>query len=162
MDRDDRKLNILIGEDNPDEALLLRSALRELGLKDPVHIVADGEQVIEYLKGVGRYEDRQKYPFPSVLFTDIKMPRMDGFQVLRWIREHPQHAMTPTTVFSSSDSPRDIRLAYELGANAYMVKPSRFEELKDMLGTAYRFWSSCAKPSVSGKAGSEAAVPEPQ
>src|SRR5688500_1500367 len=68
------------------------------------------------------------------------MPCMDGFDVLTWMRKHPEYAVTPTTVFSSSDSPEDIRLAYELGANAYMVKPSQFEELRQMLGAACQFW----------------------
>lgn len=153
----ERRLAILIGEDNPDEALLLRTALRELGFDHPVHILPDGEQVVSYLGGVGQYEDREKYPFPDVLFTDLKMPCMDGFDVLRWMRKHPEFAVMPTTVFSSSDSPADIHLAYELGANAYLVKPSRFEELRQMLGAACQFWGSCVTPSLPTEAAAAAA-----
>lgn len=137
---------ILIGEDDDNEALLLRKALQALGLKIPVNIVPDGQEVVDYLSGVGRYEDRENYPFPSALFTDLKMPRMDGFDVLRWMRKYPERAITPTLVFSSSNEPEDIKLAYELGAHAYMVKPTRFEDLTEMLRTTCQFWKWCAKP----------------
>jgi len=152
----DRGLTIVIAEDNEDDAHLLEHALRAIGLTNPVHILSDGAEVIEYLRGGGKYEDRQAYPFPTVLFTDVKMPRLSGFDVLRWMREHPDYAVVPAMVFSASNMDADIKLAYQLGANAYLVKPTLFEDLKKMLQATYEFWLWCAKPSVP--AGSTAAA----
>jgi CheY-like chemotaxis protein len=147
----DRNLTILIAEDSEDDALLLKRAFRKIGLKNPFHILTDGAEVLKYLKGEGQYEDRQQYPFPSVLFTDVKMPRVSGFDILQWLREHPECRVIPTIVFSSSDETNDVTKAYELGANAYFVKPSSLGELEEMLRYAYEFWARCAKPPVPKK-----------
>jgi CheY-like chemotaxis protein len=80
----DRNVTILIAEDSEDDALLLQHAFRNLGLQNPIQIVTDGEQVIRYLQGSGKFADRQQFPFPSVPFLDVKMPKMGGFHVLGW------------------------------------------------------------------------------
>ena len=142
----DRNLTIAIAEDDEDYALLLQRALGEIGAKNPVRILNDGEEVIDYLQGVGKYSDRRSNPFPSVLFLDIKMPRANGFDVLRWVRKHPEYLVMPTMIFSSSNYEKDIRTAYELGANAYFVKPASYTDLIAMLRAAHDFWAWCAKP----------------
>ena len=144
----DRNLTILIAEDSDDDGLLLERAFRQIGLKNPVRILTDGAEVISYLKGEGKYADRQEYPFPSVLFTDIKMRRVSGFQVLEWLQEHPECKVIPTIVLSSSDEPNDVTRAYQLGANAYLVKPNLIEDLQTKLRLAQQFWAECAKPPV--------------
>ena len=82
------------------------------------------------------------------MFIDIKMPRATGFDVLRWVRKHPECSVLPTMIVSTSDHEADIKLAYQLGANGYFVKPGSFDDLKAMLRAAYEFWAWCAKPPV--------------
>ena len=144
----DRNLTILIGEDSEDDGFFLKRGFRNIGLKNPVQILTDGAKVIDYLRGEGEFEDRANFPFPSVLFLDIKMPRVDGFQVLEWLRDHQQCKVIPTLMFSSSDQPEDVERAYQLGANAYLEKPASLAELEDILRDAYHFWARCAKPRV--------------
>jgi CheY-like chemotaxis protein len=144
----DRNLTILIGEDSEDDAIFLERGFRKIGLKNPVQILTDGGLVMDYLKGEGKFQNRREFPFPSVLFLDIKMPRVDGFQVLEWLRDHDNCKVIPTMMFSSSDQPEEVERAYKLGVNAYLVKPHSYDELEDLLRHAYEFWARCAKPKV--------------
>ena len=144
----DRNLTILLAEDNEDYALILQSAIRSLGWKNPIRIVHDGKEVINYLSGEGKYSDRNAWPFPSVMFVDIKMPGADGFDVLRWMRQRPEGSVLPTMMLSSSDYDRDVKLAYELGVNGYFMKPADINDLKAMLRAAFEFWSWCTKPTL--------------
>src|SRR5687767_6748512 len=120
----DRNLTILIAEDNPDYAMFLEGALRETGRAYPVHVVADGEEAISYLEGRGKYNDRKIFGFPAVLFLDLKMPGTDGFGVLRWMGKNPHYRVIPTLVLSSSVLEMDVKLAYGLGASAFLEKPA--------------------------------------
>ena len=86
----ERNLTILIAEDSDDDAYFLRRAMEKIGWTNPVQILTDGGEVMDYLKGDGPYQDRSRYPFPSVMFIDIKMPRVNGFEVLKWLKEHEQ------------------------------------------------------------------------
>ena len=147
----DRNLTILIAEDSQDDAFFLERAFRKIGMKNPVQILTDGAEVLDYLNAKGKYENRTKYPFPSVMFIDIKMPRVNGFEVLQWLKDHQECRVIPTMVFSSSEQPEDIERAYQLGANAYFVKPNSTEQLADLLRCAYDFWARCAKPRVPVK-----------
>ena len=104
--------------------------MRNIGVEAPVQIVTDGEQVISYLRGEGSFADRQQFPFPGVIFLDIKMPRLGGFGVLEWVHKHPECHVIPTMMFSSSSHPDDVKRAYQLGANAYLVKPATISELE--------------------------------
>ena len=144
----DRQLTILLAEDNEDYAFILQNTMTTLGWKNPIRIVHNGKEAMEYLSGEGKYSDREAWPFPSVMFVDIKMPQADGFDVLRWMRNHPECAVPPMIMLSSSDDEGDVRLAYELGANGYFVKPALVSDLKVMLQAAYDFWSQCSKPKA--------------
>ena len=144
----DRSRTILIAEDDENYAMLLQRALRQTGQADPVHRVANGKEVIEYLEGNGKYADREAFAFPGVLFLDLKMPGLGGFDVLRWMQENPECRVTPTLVLSSSVLDRDVVLSYALGAHGYLGKPATVDELKRMLGDAYNFWKWCSKPAV--------------
>jgi CheY-like chemotaxis protein len=146
----DRNLTILVAEDSEDYALVLESAMKAIGWKNPIRILPNGTEVIAYLSGEGKYSDREAYPFPSVMFVDIRMPQADGFDVLRWVRKHPKCSVLPTMMLSSSDEQKDVQLAYELGANGYLVKPADINDLKAMLRAAYEFWAWCEKPNMSG------------
>jgi CheY-like chemotaxis protein len=142
----DRNLTILIAEDSQDDAFFLERACRKIGLKNPVQILTDGNEVLDYLKAEGKYQNRTEYPFPSVMFIDIKMPRVNGFEVLKWLQEHPECKIIPTIMFSSSEQPEDVERAYQLGVNAYLVKPNATAELEEILRSTYDFWARCAKP----------------
>ena len=144
----DRHRTILIAEDDDNYAMLLQRALGQIGRTDPVHRVANGREAIDYLVGEGKYADREAFAFPAVLFLDLKMPGLGGFDVLRWMQEHPGCRVTPTVVLSSSVLERDVELSYALGAHAYLAKPATVNELKRMLGDAYNFWAWCSRPPV--------------
>ena len=83
-----------------------------------------------------------------MMFLDVKMPAATGFDVLRWVREHPECSVLPTLMLSSSGDEGDVELAYELGANGYFVKPPHLDDLKAMLRSAYDFWARCTKPKA--------------
>ncbi|MDB6111582.1 MAG: CheY-like response regulator receiver domain protein [Pedosphaera sp.] len=119
----DRKLTVLMVEDNTDDVLLLKKALTRQGANNPVQVVNDGAEGIRYLQAEGRYADRLKFPFPSVIFCDLKMPQMDGFDVLHWLRTHPECSVVPLIILSAFKEDADIKKAYQMGANAYLVKP---------------------------------------
>jgi CheY-like chemotaxis protein len=144
-------LTIVIVEDCENDARLLELAFRAIGKGYPIRMIEDGDAAIDYLRGSGRYEDRAAFPFPNVLFLDLKMPKVSGFDVLRWLKEHPDCAVMPTMVFSSSNTAEDVKLAYELGANGYLMKPAAFDDLKGMLRSTLEFWEWCCKPVLPKK-----------
>src|SRR5678816_2714039 len=109
----DRNLTILIAEDDEDYAFILQNTIKLNGWTNPVRILPNGREVISYLSGEGEYADRAAYPFPSVMFLDVKMPGVGGFDVLRWVKEHPECSVLPTLMLSSSDDENDVKLAYE-------------------------------------------------
>lgn len=136
---------VLVAEDNPDDAILLRRALDKAGINARVKIVADGEEMLLYLEGRGAYADRNSCPLPSLMILDLKMPRKSGLEVLKWINEHPQVSIVPTIVLSASNLEQDVRAAYDLGANTYFVKPSTFEELVETMRMLDTYWNKAMK-----------------
>ena len=145
----DKRLPILVAEDDPNDALLLERALRKSLVPGPVYICQTGEEVIEYVQGKGVFGDREQFPFPRILMLDLKMPKMNGLELLAWFRNHPECSILPRIVLTSSQQEQDISEAYKLGANAYWVKPSNFEDLTELLEVNYRFWSLCEVPRIS-------------
>lgn len=141
---------ILLLEDDPNDALLLQRALRKNNILNPVHVVRDGLEGIDYLAGLGKYADREKYPFPNVLILDIKMPRMTGLEFLEWIKRHPQYRVIPTLILSSSQEAVDVAQAYALGANSYMVKPAKIDDLQELARIVHEYWIRCVSPPRNG------------
>jgi CheY-like chemotaxis protein len=139
-------LTVLLAEDNEDDAHLVELAMKRAEIRQPLQVVADGVEAIDYLCGKGQYEDRKHFPFPRVLITDLKMPRMNGFEVLEWLKNHPECSVIPTVVFSASAQEADIDRAYRLGASAYFRKPATLSELCELLQVIFNFWSTCLKP----------------
>lgn len=131
---------LLVAEDNPDDALLLERALRRAGSAFRMIRVADGDECIAYVEGAGDYHDRVEYPTPTVVLLDLKMPRKDGFAVLEWRRGARDGATLPVIVFSSSGLREDIRRAYLLGANSYVVKPTAPDRLEPMVRALHDWW----------------------
>jgi CheY-like chemotaxis protein len=109
-------------------------------------VARDGQETIDYLSGNEPFQDRAKFPFPNLLIMDIRMPKMDGFHLLTWLRTHPHCSVIPTLILSASDLPGDVRKAYQLGANSYIAKPSQLEELVDLLRVVYNYWHHCEAP----------------
>jgi CheY-like chemotaxis protein len=132
---------VLLVEDNPDDSLLMESAWKAAKIRNRLPVVSDGEQALAYLNGSGIYADRDKYPFPVAVFLDLKLPRIDGLDVLAAIRENPNLRHLHVDVLSASARTADVERALRLGANSYIVKPSRVEDLVEMLCA----WRSLAR-----------------
>ena len=114
---------ILLVEDERDHALLIQDALQSARTSRPVQVVESGEQAIAYLSGEGVFADRTAYPFPSLVLLDLRMPGIGGFGVLRWLRAHPNLSQQlNVVVLSALQSPKEIDVAYELGARLYWAK----------------------------------------
>jgi CheY-like chemotaxis protein len=137
---------ILIAEDSEDDVVLLRRALEKAEIKNPVQVVPTGEQVIAYMEGKGTYGNRNIYPLPALLILDIKMPKLNGLEVLHWISEHPQFKVVPTIIFTSSNRDHDICKSFELGAHGYFVKPSSLAETENIFRTIRDYWNVSYKP----------------
>jgi CheY-like chemotaxis protein len=146
-----RNLTILIAEDDPNDVILLERALRRNGINNPIQVSRDGEAALSYLQGLGEYANREKHPVPSVLFLDIKMPKKSGLEVLKWLHEHQECKVVPKIVLTSSRQESDVEEAYGLGAHSYIVKPVSFENLVQMIKTAFDYWSWCEKPKGQPK-----------
>lgn len=150
---------ILLVDDNPHDVVLIRLAFRRVGIIDTIHLVKDGTEAMRYIRGEGAYADRHQFPIPTLVLLDLKMPQTSGFDVLQWIRERPELSNVVVVVMSGSKNDADIERAYGLGANSYLVKPTRFEEMVRMMETLkdYTAWRK-----GSGAAGGAAQRPKRQ
>ena len=119
---------ILLAEDSEDHVLLLKSAFKRANLLNPLQVVSDGRQAIDYLRGNGIYADRSLYPYPALLLLDLKMPNCDGFEVLQWIRDQRDLLPFRIVVLTTSDRVYDMQRAYELGAHSFLTKPVDFRD----------------------------------
>lgn len=137
---------ILLADDDDDDALLLDKAFLEAGVLNPRRRVVHGEEVLAYLEGAGRFADREKFPYPGFLLLDLQMPMMDGFEVLKWIRQHPQHKRLPVIALTGHESKPVLRQAYDLGANSLHKKPSNFEQLRILVGGLQEYWNMTRLP----------------
>jgi CheY-like chemotaxis protein len=145
---DERLLNILIVDDDPDARELLLLAFRRIGVSSNVRCVNSGNEAVAYLRGDGRFSDRKQFPYPSLLITDLKMPEGDGFTLLEQLRSTPRYRIVPTIVMSASSDADDVRKSYMLGASSYFVKPARFEALERLLKLLYDLWLLAELPAV--------------
>jgi CheY-like chemotaxis protein len=132
--------HILLAKDSEDYALLFRRALNSAHIEASLNVVHDGQEAVNYLAGTHGYEDREKHPFPKLLLLDLRMPRMDGFQVLSAVRQRLGFTQLPVIVLTHSDNPADIRRAYELGATSYFRKPDSLEGLDEMIHVLHAYW----------------------
>jgi len=130
---------VLWVEDDADDILLIGRAIRKAGLGPP-SVVRDGAEALAYLSGAGPYGDRSSHPFPKLVLLDLKLPKMSGFEVLQWIRNHEEISRVPVVMFTSSKETTDIDRAYGLGANAYLLKSVDHEHLVEALKRVRAFW----------------------
>jgi CheY-like chemotaxis protein len=131
---------MLIAEDDPHDIFLIKRALDKSGLPIKPRFFNDGEEALDYLLGRGPFENRKTYPLPHLLLLDVKMPGKTGFDVLHDVRATPALKRLVTVMFSSSSEQRDVDRAYDLGANAYVVKPTDSGELPTLLRRIHEFW----------------------
>ena len=135
-----RTETILVAEDDIDDAFFLQRAFQKAGVSTSLQFVKDGQEAIDYLDGEGDFTDRAAYPTPDLLLLDLKMPRINGFQVLEWVRQQPALKRLPVIIFSSSDEGKDINHAYDLGANSYLLKPHSSEDLIKVAQKLKMYW----------------------
>ncbi len=127
-------------DDDANDTALLQAAARSANLQFQLYNVEDGDQAIAYLSGAAQYADRAMYPLPCLILLDLKMPRATGFEVLKWIRSHPELGELPVIVLSGSELQEDVRQAYGVGANSYLVKPIGFEALVNLVRNITSVW----------------------
>ena len=157
----DRDL-ILIAEDHEDDVLLIRRSLERANVFNPIQVVHNGEETMAYLRGEGRFSNRAEYPLPALLLLDLKMPRKDGFEVLRWIRQQPTLKALRVVVLTSSEDIRDVNRAYESGANSFLVKPMDFENSVEIAKFLKDYWLRTDKaPSLSRPPALNSLRPDP-
>ncbi len=123
---------ILLIEDDPEAAELLRIALQKSGLRRPLRVLTDGDEAVAYLSGAPPYENREENPSPCLLLLDLKLPRRSGLEVLTWLRSRIATRPLPVVMITSSSASSDIEEALRLGIRAYCIKPSDFEDLKKL------------------------------
>jgi CheY-like chemotaxis protein len=140
---------ILLVDDDENDVLVMTMALKKVGMPCPIRVAKDGREAQDYLSGAGKFADRSEYPLPCLMLVDLKLPRIMGLEVLRWLRERPEFDSTIVLVLSSSPMPDDIDRAYHLRANAYLVKPSGFENLQLMAQAIKDFWFMKNQPALA-------------
>jgi CheY-like chemotaxis protein len=149
MENINNQFTVLLVEDDLNDIFLVKRAFKKAHIPNPLQVATDGVEAIRYLQGDGKYVDRQLYPLPRLIVMDIKMPRKTGFEVLDWIKKDGILKRIPVIIVSSSDQPEDINHAYELGANAYMVKPVDFRAVETLFQSITHYWGlECAKPEL--------------
>jgi CheY-like chemotaxis protein len=131
---------ILQVEDREEDVFLLRYAFKHACVENPIQVAADGQEAIDYLAGKEKFADRAQFPLPCLVLLDLQLPRVTGLEVLEWIRRQPALKTLVVIILSSSIHEGDVRRAYELGANAFLVKPSSTETLADMSAALKHFW----------------------
>jgi len=137
---------ILYAEDNENDVFLLRQAFKKIPGARVLKAVPDGEEAVAYLSGDGKYADRDEHPLPGLLLLDIKMPRVNGFEVLEWVRQKSSQPHLPVVMFSSSLEEKDRDQAYAMGANSFLIKPSEPEKLVAMMAVLEGYWLKVNQP----------------
>ena len=140
---------ILAAEDEPSDAMILELAFQRAKLPHRLIIVRDGQEAVDYLSGQGRYSDRSAHPLPALLILDLKMPRMNGFDVLAWLVTQPEFHELPAVVLSSSSDDSDMSKARKLGAREYFVKPYSLDKLIEALQQMHARWLNPPTPGAT-------------
>jgi two-component system, response regulator len=133
---------ILLVEDNPDDELLTLRALNKNRISNPVIVAHDGAEALDYLFGTGQYAGRDLHDQPALILLDLKLPKVDGLEVLRRVKEDPRMRLVPVVVLTTSNEQTDIAQGYRFGANSYIRKPVDFERFNEAIGRLARYWFS--------------------
>ncbi|HKK45711.1 MAG TPA: response regulator [Balneolaceae bacterium] len=144
----DKAIEILIVEDNPSDAELTIRTLEKNNLSNNILWLKDGEQALDFLKGRGEYEGRNVKSKPKVIFLDLKLPKIDGIEVVREIRSSTNTKQIPVVMMTSSQEQKDRLKGYENGVNSYVVKPLDFQEFTKAINDVGYYWLVLNKPPV--------------
>jgi len=144
------ELDVLLVESDPLEAELLSRSLGDLAETDRIGVARDGEEALDYLLGRNAYRHRLGLAPPAVVLLELRLPRLDGVEVLRTLRASPRTAMVPVVVLSSAAEPRELAQCYQAGANSCVVKPIGFRELARTLQELGHYWLRLNRPAASG------------
>ena len=140
------EVEILLVEDNPHDVELTIRALRKHNLANKVHLVKDGAEALEFIFGIGAYAERDINHKPKVILLDLKLPKVDGLEVLRQIKSNERTKIIPVVVLTSSKEERDLVESYRLGANSYIVKPVEFESFVKAVSELGLYWLLLNQP----------------
>ena len=143
--------HILVAEDNEDDVFLLRQALKKVPKAAMLHVVNDGAQAVAWLQGTGKYGDRKQCPAPEVLLLDLNMPNLNGFEVLEWLRNDSAWSRLMVHVLTASSRESDVRKAYDLRANSYVVKPTRLDDLAGFMAALHTWQHFVCLPAAPAK-----------
>ena len=145
-------MTILLVEDNPDDEILTVRELQKQPIVNKIVAVRDGVEAMEYLFGTGQYARRDVRDLPTVVLLDLKLPKVDGLQVLRRIRADDRTKNIPVVVLTSSDDQRDVVESYRLGANSYVCKPVNYKQFQEAVRHVQFYWLRLNQPPPSGEA----------
>jgi two-component system response regulator len=143
-------LDVLLVEADPLEAELLLRSLDELAPAERVGVARDGEEALDYLLGRNAFRHRLGSPLPPLVLLELRLPRLDGIEVLRTLRASPRTATVPIVMLCSATEPRELTQCYQAGANSCIVKPIDFRALAETLRELGRYWLRLNRPAPSG------------
>ena len=146
----------MVVEDNDDDVTLIRRAFGKTAVAKRVEVARDGSEALRYLLGTPPYDDRDRFPLPHLVILDLKMPRVDGFEVLDVVKRNTRTRPIPVVVLTSSSEVADIKRCYDLGANSYLIKPVAFERLADVVAGIEEYWLALnAWPAAEVRVGAD-------
>lgn len=146
----DNAIEILLVEDNPNDIKLALRAFKKHNLTNQLHVVRDGAEALEFIFGTDRYADRPREASPRLILLDLKLPLVDGLEVLRKIKTDPRTQMIPVVILTSSKEESDLVESYKLGVNSYIVKPVDFEQFSNVVQQLGFYWLLLNEPPPGG------------
>lgn len=146
-----KPVEILLVEDNPDDAKLTLRALNKHNLSNRVHIVKDGEEALDFLFGRKEYQKIDPQDMPKVVFLDLKLPKVSGLEVLKAMKENESTKIIPVVVLTSSKEEQDVITSYKLGVNSYIVKPVDFEKFVSAVSELGLYWLLLNEPPIKDR-----------
>ena len=141
----EKPITILLADDDEDDRMMGREALEESKLANDLHMVEDGEELLDYLYRRGRYSDPATSPRPGLILLDLNMPRKDGREALKEIKADPELRQIPVVVLTTSKAEEDIFRTYDLGVNSFITKPVSFEGLVNVMQSLAHYWFTIVK-----------------
>jgi CheY-like chemotaxis protein len=142
---------VLSVDDNDVDGALLERAFKRASIPARLYRVSEGPQALAYLAGDGIYRDRESYPLPDLVLLDLAMPKMSGVEVLKWMRDQAVVRKTRVLIFTSSEKPEDFRAAKDIGADGYLLKPTKFDDLKKLVKQINEEWLVKKKTTTKGR-----------
>lgn len=152
----DRQIEILLVEDNQDDVELTLHALRRENLANHIHVARDGEEALEFLFCNGAHSERTFEPPPKLVLLDLKLPKVDGMEVLKRIKADSRTSTIPVVILTSSKEERDLVQGYGLGANSYIQKPVDFQQFRDTVKSVGLYWLLINQAPITKRAAQSA------